>query len=112
MLTLPVCRDRGILSRRRIGQGVRQPSFEVACAASPFARTHLEPRSHSVRRSGNRQKKQECPKPLRITGMLGCHLDCLNVLSLPTLWPLGHVELDRLTLLQTAEASCLNSGEM
>jgi hypothetical protein len=44
--------------------------------------------------------------------MLGCHLDCLNVLSLPTLWPLGHVELDRLTLLQTAEASCLNSGEM
>src|ERR1700687_1623565 len=50
MLTLPVCRDGRILSRRRIGQGVRQPSFEVACAASPFAHAHLEPRSHSVRR--------------------------------------------------------------
>jgi hypothetical protein len=31
MLTLPVCRNEGILSRRRIGRGVRQLSFEVAC---------------------------------------------------------------------------------
>jgi hypothetical protein len=49
MLTLPVCRDGGILSRRRISQGVRQPSFEVACAASPFA-TRIS--SHGVIQSG------------------------------------------------------------
>ena len=40
------------------------------------------------------------------------HLDSLNVLSLPALWPLGHVELYRLPFLQAAEASSLNSGEM
>jgi hypothetical protein len=44
--------------------------------------------------------------------MIGCHLDRLNVLSLPAPWPLGHVELDRLTLLRAPEASCLDSGEM
>jgi hypothetical protein len=46
-----------------------------------------------------------------MTGMIG-GLDRLNVLGLPALWPLGHVELDRLTLLQAPEASCLDSGEM
>ena len=45
-------------------------------------------------------------------GMLGCYLDCLNVLSLPALWPLGHLELHGLPFLQAAEAACLNSGEM
>jgi hypothetical protein len=44
--------------------------------------------------------------------MLGCYLDCLNILSLPTLWPLGHVELHGLPFLQAAKAACLNSGEM
>ena len=53
-----------------------------------------------------------CPKPLRITGMLGCHLDCLNVLSLPALLALGHVELHPLPFLQAAEAASLNCREM
>ena len=44
--------------------------------------------------------------------MLGCHSDCLNVLGLPALWPLGHVELHGLPFLQAAKAASLNSGEM
>jgi hypothetical protein len=44
--------------------------------------------------------------------MLGCHLDSLNVLSLPALGALGHFELHCLPLLQAAEAACLNCGEV
>jgi len=44
--------------------------------------------------------------------MLGCHLDCLNVLSLPALLAFGHVELHLLSFLQAAESARLNSGEM
>ena len=44
--------------------------------------------------------------------MLGCHLDCLNVLSLPALLAFGHIELHPLPFLQAAEAASLNSGEM
>ncbi len=43
--------------------------------------------------------------------MLGFHLDCLMVLNLPALWPLGYVEPHRLPLLQAAKAACLNSGD-
>src|ERR1700737_1495541 len=44
--------------------------------------------------------------------MLGCHLDCLNVLSLPALLAFGYVELPLLPFLKAAEAASLNSGEM
>jgi hypothetical protein len=36
------------------------------------------------------------------TGMIGCYLDCLNVLSLPALRAFGHFELYRLPFLQSA----------
>jgi hypothetical protein len=42
--------------------------------------------------------------------MLGCHLDCLNVHSLPALCPLGHVEPHRLLFLQTAECACVKEA--
>src|SRR5713101_10026978 len=35
-----------------------------------------------------------------------------DVLSLPALWPLGHIELHALTLLQAAKASCLDRREV
>src|SRR4029077_11714 len=35
-----------------------------------------------------------------------------DVLSLPALWPLGHVELHTLALLQAAEAACLDRREV
>src|ERR1700682_3986517 len=35
-----------------------------------------------------------------------------DVLSLPALWPLGHIELHALTLLQAAEAACLDCREV
>src|ERR1700720_311965 len=35
-----------------------------------------------------------------------------DVLSLPALWPLGHIELHTLTLLQAAEAACLDCREV
>jgi hypothetical protein len=44
--------------------------------------------------------------------MFGCRLDSLNVLSLPALWALGHLELHGLPFLQAAKAASLNSGEM
>jgi hypothetical protein len=56
--------------------------------------------------------KQRCPKSFRITGILGCHLDRLNVLSLPALWAFGHVELYGLPFLQATKATSLNSGKM
>jgi hypothetical protein len=39
-------------------------------------------------------------------------LDILNVLSLPALRPLGHLEVHTLPFLQAAKAASLNSGEM
>jgi hypothetical protein len=42
------------------------------------------------------QDKQRCPISLGIAGMAQLSLDRLNVFSLPTLWPPGHVELHRL----------------
>ena len=39
-------------------------------------------------------------------------LQCLNVLSLPALGPLGHIELHGLTLLQALEAAGLDRREM
>jgi hypothetical protein len=39
-------------------------------------------------------------------------LDGLNVLSLPALGTLGHVELDLLAFLQRTEAVCLDGGVM
>jgi hypothetical protein len=44
--------------------------------------------------------------------MLGCRLDCLNVLSLQALLAFGYVELHLLPFLKAAEAASLNSGEM
>src|SRR5207253_41959 len=41
-----------------------------------------------------------------------CHLDGLNVLGLPALRALGHLELHLLTFLQAAKAASLNCGEM
>src|ERR1700687_2942111 len=35
-----------------------------------------------------------------------------DVLSLPALWPLGHIELHTLALLQAAEAACLDRREV
>jgi hypothetical protein len=35
-----------------------------------------------------------------------------DVLSLPALWPLGHIELNTLAFLQAAEAACLNRREV
>src|SRR5450432_485353 len=35
-----------------------------------------------------------------------------DVLSLPALWPLGHIELHTLAFLQAAEAACLNCREV
>ena len=35
-----------------------------------------------------------------------------DVLSLPALWPLGHIELYTLALLQAAKASCLDRREV
>src|SRR5216684_2203373 len=58
------------------------------------------------------QMQKRCPKCSRITGILGCRLDSLNVLSLPALRALGHVELHGLPLLEAAESASLNSGEM
>ena len=55
------------------------------CSALPFGFVQVQ--------------NEGCPKPLRITGMLGCHLGCLNVLGLPALWPLSHVELHSLPFL-------------
>src|ERR1700687_1590995 len=45
-------------------------------------------------------------------GHFCCHLDSLNVLSLPALWAFGHVELYGLPFLQAAKAASLNGGEM
>jgi hypothetical protein len=42
--------------------------------------------------------------------MLRCGLQRLNVLCLPALGALHHVELNCLTLLEGAEALCLNGG--
>src|SRR6202521_1639933 len=75
----------------------QQPGRSVACTAS---------------KKWSYQNKRECPKSFRITGIRGCHLDRLNVLSLPALRAFGHVELHRLPFLQAFEAACLNSGEM
>ena len=47
-----------------------------------------------------------------MTGILGCHLDSLNVLGLPTLGAFGHAELPGLPFLQASKAASLNSGEM
>ena len=44
--------------------------------------------------------------------MIGCGLDCLNVLSLPAFWTLGDIELNGLSFLQAAESARLNRGEM
>ena len=44
--------------------------------------------------------------------MLGCPLDCLNVLGLPAFRAFGYLKLHSLPFLQTAKAACLNSGEM
>jgi hypothetical protein len=52
------------------------------------------------------------PGILSDNGHLGCCLDRLNVLSLPTLLTLGYVELHFLPFLQAAEAARLNSGEV
>ena len=52
------------------------------------------------------------PEILSDNGHSCCHLDRLDVLSLPALRALRHVELHRLPFLQAAEAPCLNSGEM
>jgi hypothetical protein len=60
----------------------------------------------------DRRNKKECPKSFRITGILGCELDSLNVLSLPALRAFGHVELHDLPFLQAAKAASLNGGEM
>ena len=52
------------------------------------------------------------PEILRMTGTLGCCLDRLDVLGLPALWTLGHVELHSLSFLKASEPACLNRGEM
>ena len=52
------------------------------------------------------------PEILRITGIRGRYLDSLNVLGLPALWALSHLELNGLPFLQAAKAASLNGGEM
>src|SRR6266480_2240763 len=52
------------------------------------------------------------PEILSDNGHCCCHLDSLNVLSLPTLWSLGHFELHRLPFLQAAKTTSLNCREM
>jgi hypothetical protein len=47
-----------------------------------------------------------------MTGILGCRLDSLNVLSLPALRAFGHFELHGLPFLQAAKAASLNGREM
>jgi hypothetical protein len=47
-----------------------------------------------------------------MTGILGCRLDSLNVLSLPAIRAFGHLELHGLPFLQTAKAAILNGREM
>ena len=42
----------------------------------------------------------------------GCNLDSLNVFSLPAFRALSHIELHRLSFLQTAKPASLNCGEM
>ena len=41
-----------------------------------------------------------------------CRLKSLDVLRLPALRAFRHLELNGLTLLQTAKAACLNGGEV
>src|SRR6266403_3170925 len=60
---------------------------------------------------------RKCPGFLRIPGTLlspkeRCYLDSSNVLRLPALGALGHVELHGLAFLQALESARLNSGEM
>src|SRR5712692_1325136 len=60
---------------------------------------------------------RKCPGFLRISGTLLSpkerrYLDSSNVLRLPALGALGHVELHGLAFLQALEAASLNSGEM
>src|SRR5439155_1426675 len=52
------------------------------------------------------------PEILSDNGHSCCHLDSLNVLGLPALRALGHLELHLLTFLQAAKAASLNCGEM
>src|SRR2546427_1901477 len=52
------------------------------------------------------------PEILSDNGHSCCHLDGLNVLGLPALRALGHLELHLLTFLQAAKAASLNCGEM
>src|SRR5580704_4053698 len=62
------------------------------------------------------RRTQECPESSRIPGICftseSGRLDSLDVLRLPALGALSHVELHGLALLQAAEAAGLNCGEM
>src|SRR5260370_1412658 len=52
------------------------------------------------------------PGILSNNGHVVCRLNSLNVLSLPTLWAFGHVELHGLPFLPAAKTSGLNRGEV
>jgi hypothetical protein len=89
-------------SRRR---GQIHPNFPVQPRVSVRAGRCLV---HKL----DRRNKKGMPEILSDNGHFFVRLDGLNVLGLPALWSLGHVELHRLPFLQAAKAACLNSGEM
>jgi len=64
-----------------------------------------KPRSHSS------QVKKDDPEDVPFSLVRGC-LQNLDVLCLPALGALGHVELHSLTFLQTLEAIRLDGGEV
>src|SRR6185369_78705 len=68
----------------------------------------------NLRLVGRRAARRVVPA----AGTLSIYLEfplCLqrtDVLSLPALWPLGHIELHTLTLLQATETACLDGREV
>src|SRR5450759_1279992 len=91
-------------------------------AQTTVSRSPCENRSEARRIAafGEQENQQfqtrKCPGFFRISGTLlslsVVPLDSGNVLRLPALGALGHVELHCLTFLQALEAARLNSGEM
>src|SRR5450432_3513567 len=61
---------------------------------------------------GDLLQTQNGPRSLFGSRAICLDLDSLDVLGLPALGTLGHVELHGLAFLQAAEAACLNSGKM
>jgi hypothetical protein len=87
--------------------------FTAEDAVKSIHNSRCNPELVSVRVSASGiAPDKEMPEVLSDDGHSWYHLDCLNVLSLPALRALGHLELHRLPFLQAAKPTGLNGGEM